>query len=109
MDDYLAILYNPGVFGRHQLTCRRCGGPFTAVRVDAGFCSRRCRRSTAAILPTVVGSDTPAITSEEAPAPVGRAVLSEADLDAGWRYQGPYLVPPADPRFTFTVDDDWLR
>jgi hypothetical protein len=96
------------MFGRHELTCRRCGGPFSAVRIDAGFCSRRCRRSTAAEVPTMVGSDTPAITSEEAPAPVGRGVLSPEDIEVGWRYQGPYIVPPPDPRFTFHVgDDDW--
>jgi hypothetical protein len=111
LGDYLAILYNLCMFGRHELTCRRCGGSFSAVRIDAGFCSRRCRRSTSApvaALPTGNG-DSPAITSEEAPAPVGRGVLSQDDLDAGWRVVGGYIVPPRDPALTFRVDDDWLR
>jgi hypothetical protein len=98
-------LYNLGVFSRHHLTCRRCGGPFSAVRIDAAFCSRRCRRSTSTPVPAAVEAVTAAVVTgeEAAPAPVGSAVLTEDDIDAGWRQMGGFLVPPRDPRLCATV------
>jgi hypothetical protein len=82
---------------RHNLSCSRagCGKPFSSTRSDALFCSRRCRRDK---LPASLV--TPPVA---APAPVGSSVLSEDDVDAGWRQMGPYLVPPRDPRWCTTV------
>jgi hypothetical protein len=81
------------MFTRHQLTCQRagCGRAFTATRSDALYCSRRCRRDKS---PTTL-----------APPPVEDAAVVGDDLDAWRRVPGGYVIPPPDPRFTFTPDE----
>jgi hypothetical protein len=77
---------------RHELTCQRpgCARTFTATRSDAQFCSRSCRRR----------HDTPS------PAPTEAADSPPLEDMDGWRrLPGGYVIPPPDPRFTFTPDD----
>jgi hypothetical protein len=73
-----------------QLTCQRtaCGRAFSAVRRDARFCSRSCRRR----------HDPP----PPPPAPQEAALAADDELN-GWRRVGPYLIPPPDPANTFTI------
>jgi hypothetical protein len=79
---------------RHQLTCERtgCGARFTAVRSDAKFCSRSCRRR----------QDPPS------PSPAEAETAAPADDLNGWRRVGGYLVPPFNPANVFRADD-WFR
>lgn len=83
----------------HQLTCERagCGRAFSAVRSDAKYCSRRCRR--AKLLPASPGDGLSAAEDNAEAQPE----VVEDELD-GWRLMpGGYLAPPPDPRNTFTV------
>jgi hypothetical protein len=92
------------MFTRHQLTCQRagCGRAFTATRSDALYCSRRCRRDKSTPATALPIGNGPAV--EEAPAPVGSAVLSEDDIAAGWRVMpGGLIAPPPDPNLTFRL------
>jgi hypothetical protein len=93
------------MFSRHQFTCSRpgCGRTFAAVRSDARFCSRRCRRSTSAPVPAAVEAVESAAPVGSA-ARVGSAVLTEDDIADGWRVMGGFLVPPADPRNILHLD-----
>jgi hypothetical protein len=85
----------------HELTCQRpgCGRSFTARRRDAGFCSRSCRRAKSRPAPPVEVVEA-ALPAAEEPTEVEE---DEDDLQ-GWRRVGGYLVPPADPRNIFHLD-----
>jgi hypothetical protein len=86
----------------HELTCQRpeCGRKFTATRSDARFCSRSCRRAKSPPAPLLEVGEPPGSAAEDAPA------AAEDELD-GWRRVGGFLIPPPDPRNTFSAG--WLR
>jgi hypothetical protein len=75
----------------HPLNCQRCGRPFTARRSDARYCSRSCRRQLAK-----------AVVAPVPPLPIGNG---PEDLDGWRRVPGGYVIPPADPRNTFFIDN----
>jgi hypothetical protein len=89
---------------RNQLTCERtaCGRTFSAVRNDARFCTRACRRAKSPPAPPVEAVSMALDTREEGP-----EVVEEEDLH-GWRRMGGFLVPPADPRNIVHIDG-WPR
>jgi len=84
---------------RREISCVRCGERFLAMRRTARFCGQRCRQA--------ASEDRHRVETASAAPPVDEAPAAGEDPDlGGWRrVPGGYVIPPPDPRFTFTPDE----
>lgn len=95
----------------HPLRCAVCSRTFTSRRSDATFCSVRCRvaswRRSQRDSTAPAKSDAP----PTAETPRTRGITADTDeLEDGWRrVPGGRVIPPAEPRNSFFVDQNDLR